>query len=1134
MRLIGGTLGLSASDVSNHLACRHLTRLDREVALGQRGKPEWTDPNLALMRERGLRHERAYIEHLAGAGVDVVELPAAPGAAAVAQTVDAMRAGTGAIVQAPLADGRWEGRADLLLRVPGESRFGPWSYEAVDTKLAEDTRAGTVLQLCLYTDLLGQLQGRAPVLMHVVTPHAAFQRESFRFDDYGAYYRHVRDRLAAAVDTAAAAPYPVPVEHCESCRWARVCEARRRADDHLCLVAGIRTPHIAELERVGIRTLAELARGPLPGKPSRGSVETFEKLHEQAAIQARGRTEGRVLHELLPPAEGRGLALLPQPDPADFFFDIESDPFAGEAGREYLLGFAAGGDDGAHGYTALWSFDDAEEKRGLESFIDTVMARWEENPGMHVYHFSPYEPAAVKRLVDRHGTREKELDRLLRAERFVDLFAAVRQGLRASVESYSLKALEACYGFAREMDLPSAGMVLRRVARALELAPLAAEGEIDAGARAAVEAYNRDDCLSTAALRAWLEEQRAVLEAAGSAIPRPAEKPGDPSEAVEEMTAKVKEVFDLLTAGLPVDRAAWDAADRARWLLAHQLEYFRREEKSAWWDFYRIQALDHEELLDERKAVVGLVFDGEAGGTPKSPVHRYTFPPQEAGIEPGKTLLEIGGGEIGTLASIDPVGGVMEIQKKAGAGGRHPAAVMLRDTVRPQPVDTSLLEFARSAARGGVDGLGPCRAGRDLLLQAPPRLRSPRAGSLRRPGESAEEAAGGLAADLVEGVLPIQGPPGTGKTHTGARMILALLQQGKKVGVTAVSHKVIVNLLTNVIEAAREAGREVVPVHRARAASPGGADGIEEITDNRKAHALVAAGRLTGATCWFWSREEAAQSLDYLFIDEAGQMSLAYTLAASRAARNLVLLGDPQQLEQPQRGVHPEGADVAALVHALRGRKTLPDDCGLFFDETWRLSPGICAFTSELYYERRLRPRPGLEKQALAGTPFAGSGLFYVPVDHEGRQSSSPEEVEAVARIVAALLRDGSTWTDADGATHAMTADDILVVAPYNAQVAALSQRLPALHVGTVDRFQGQQAPVVIYSMTSSSAADAPRGMSFLYSPNRLNVATSRARCACILVAARRALEPECRTPEQMLWANGLCRYREMAREVAV
>jgi uncharacterized protein len=275
--------------------------------------------------------------------------------------------------------------------------------------------------------------------------------------------------------------------------------------------------------------------------------------------------------------------------------------------------------------------------------------------------------------------------------------------------------------------------------------------------------------------------------------------------------------------------------------------------------------------------------------------------------------------------------------------------------------------------------------------------------------------------------------------------------------------------------------------------------------------------------------------VDVLFVDEAGQMSLASVLAASQGARNVVLLGDPQQLEQPQQASHPEGTDLSALQHILGEHKTIPGDRGIFLPETWRLAPSICAFTSEVFYEGRLHSRAGLARQALVGTePFEGAGLWVVKVPHEGNQNSSSEEVEAVDRIVGGLLRDGARWVGPDGAERAMTPDDILVVAPYNSQVALLGERLAprGVRVGTVDRFQGQEAPVVIYSLATSSPEDAPRGMEFLYSLNRLNVATSRTRCACILVASPRLFEPECKSPRQMQLANAICRYVEMAKVV--
>jgi uncharacterized protein len=1135
MHMDGTVLRLAATDIANHLACRHLTQLDRSVAEGRRAAPAWRDPSLALLQQRGLLHERAYIDHLRAAGLSIVELGTDKARPSVDQTVAAMRDGADAIVQADLGGDRWIGRADVLLQVQEPSNLGHWSYEVVDTKLAQETRGGTVLQLCLYSDLVGDVQGRAPSMMHVVRPGEGFPKESFRSDDFGAYYRLVRRRLEEVVaDPPSQSTYPHPVAHCDICRWGRECDARRHADDNLCLVAGIRPLHIGELERQGIHTLQQFAQEPKPlrQKPARGNPEAFAKAHGQAQIQSAGRKAGRPVYEILTPEPGLGLALLPDPVEGDLFFDIESDPFVGEGGLEYLLGVAFAGEDGTLHYKTFWAFDRIQEREALQAFIDFVMDRWQTHPGMHIYHFSPYEPAAVKRLIGRHGTRETEADRLLRAERFVDLLAVTRHGLRVSVESYSLKSLEQSFGFVRAMELPAAGAALRRVAWALELA---GPSEISPADRAVVEAYNRDDCLSTAALQEWLEERRAELAARGQPIPRPEDKSGDASEAVEERAADVQAVYVRLTSDLPQDRAAWGPDELAQWLLAHQLEYFRREDKCAWWEFFRIHALGHEELLEERKAISGLTYVGAFGGTAKSPVHRYSFPDQEAAFDAGDELYEVGGDTIGKVSALDLSGHTLDVAKSSKAAALHPSAVMVNDHVRPQPVDRAFLQCAGSAASNGVNGTGPYRAARDLLLRKNPRLRTPVKGPLRNSGEDIVDAAVRLARNLDNGVLPIQGPPGTGKTFTGARMIVALAGQGMRIGVTAVSHKVVVNLLKEVVSAAARAGVPVRAIHKDSKVSGEPIEGIEEVTDNAKARAGLDAGKVAGGTTWFWARDDMIESVDYLFIDEAGQMSLAHALAAGRSARNIVLLGDPQQLEQPQRGAHPEGAEVAALVHVLGGRKTITDEAGLFLDETWRLHPRICRFTSELFYEGRLRSRPGLDQQALSGgTPFAGSGLFYVPVEHVGNQNSSAEEAEAITRIVTGLLSPGVTWTDSKGVAKELAHSDILVVAPYNAQVAALTSRLPRLRVGTVDRFQGQQAPVVIYSMASSSAEDAPRGMGFLYNPNRLNVATSRAQCVCILVSARRILEPECNSPQQMRWANGVCRYRELATEVVV
>jgi hypothetical protein len=413
------------------------------------------------------------------------------------------------------------------------------------------------------------------------------------------------------------------------------------------------------------------------------------------------------------------------------------------------------------------------------------------------------------------------------------------------------------------------------------------------------------------------------------------------------------------------------------------------------------------------------------------------------------------------------------------------------------------------------------------------------------------EAAKKLAIALDSSILPIQGPPGSGKTYTGAQMIVELVKAGKRVGITAVSHKVISNLLREVCKAAKESSTDLRVVQK-----PNDDDGcdeqtVEHVKTNEEALEKLQTGeaQVAAGTAWLWARAEMAGSVDVLFVDEAGQMSLANVLAVSPAARSIVLLGDPQQLDQPQQGVHPPGAEVSALAHLLNGRATIGADQGLFLSETWRLHPDICAFTSELFYDGRLVSRPENSNLRLdcggvtswtrdrnEGRPrrdaptIYGTGLRYVPVKHSGNQSDSPEEVERIVQIVKELLREEATWTNKKGETRPLELKDILIVAPYNAQVLALKAALPGAKIGTVDKFQGQEAPVVFYSMTTSTPEDAPRGMEFLYSLNRLNVATSRAQCVTVLVASPALFEVQCKTPRQMELANAFCRYLEVAQ----
>lgn len=1124
---------LSASDLSNHLCCRHLTALDLDVANGERLSPAWNSPDAQILQERGFAHESAYVEHLGSSGLAVVSFrDSGSDEQAVENTLQAMQRGVDIIVQGAFNNNGWFGRADVLRKVPGNSRFGGWSYEAYDCKLARETKAAAILQLSLYSHLIESAQGVLPEFMYVVPFGETFEPEPYRVLDYAAYYRYVKSRLQTVVyaNGEKIETYPEPTPHCEICRWQQECDRKRRHDDHLSLVAGISRLQRKQLDIWNTQTVADLGRFPIPipYRPDHGSRESYVRVREQARIQVAGRESGYPVHEVLQVTDEHGLNLLPEPSSGDVFFDLEGDPFVGVHGREYLFGIVSE-DAGQPRYEYRWALNATEEKNAFTWFVDSIMGRWAQNPSMHIYHFAPYEPSALKRLMGRYGVREDEIDRMLRAKLFIDLHTVVRRSVRASVEQYSLKALEAFHGFARRIALDEAGRAMRSIQHILEAER---NPQVDEAVKEAIVLYNGDDCLSTRSLRKWLERERLQLENAGHHLTRPLPSDGAATEAVSERQQHSSLLADALKRDISPEAESRTPNQAASWLMADLLDWHRREAKADWWEYFRLKDLTDEDLLDERSAIAGLKFVSTLEVVRKIPRDRYSFDKQETDVRAGDTVCQHGE-KIGEVVAIDVVARDVDIKKTKKTADTHPSAVFVDKTgPKTEVLADALYRLGSWIEFNGIDADGPYRAARDLLLRHPPRL-ADGSSTLMGDGESTVDAAKRIVCILNESVLAIQGPPGAGKTFTGARMMCELIRKGKRVGITAVSHKVIRNILTEVISAARECGiANLRCVQKVSEKPEEDAPGITFATDNAEPlHALRSGTQVVAGTAWLWAREDYFESVDVLFVDEAGQMSLANVLAIGQAAKNLVLLGDPQQLDQPQKGSHPDGAEVSALEHLLNGARTIPPEKGLFLERTWRLHPAICKFTSEVFYEGRLNSRDGLDRQSVTGHPsLNGSNLWFVAVEHTGNQNSASEEVDRIATLVESLLKPGVNWVDDRGRSRALQMEDILIVAPYNAQVSDLMTRMPKARIGTVDKFQGQQAPVVIYSLTTSSPEDAPRGMEFLYSLNRLNVATSRAQAMVIIVGSPMLLEPECQSPRQMQLANALCRYVELAQ----
>jgi predicted RecB family nuclease len=1124
VELMDGELILSASDLINYLECPHLTYLDVDVAKGDLELERTRTDAADLMARKGEEHELAYLESLRSSGREVIEIENGTGLDGLArgaeQTREAMKAGAEIIYQGVLFDGdRWRGYADFLERVDRPSALGAFSYEVADTKLARRVKPYFLIQLCFYAELLASEQGVVPDWMSVVLGSHA--RERFRLEDFLSYYRSVKRNFEAVFEAGLTGTYPNLVEHCALCRWEEHCASQREADDHLSLVANMRRTQIVRLGERGIDRVAQLAVAAPADRPTRIGVGTFENLRAQAALQVEQRTTGDPRYELLELEDDRGFARLPEPSEGDVFFDMEGDPFF-EDGLEYLFGLVTA-DGGEPRFRAFWGTDRAEEKAAFEAFIDLVMERLERWPEMHVYHYAPYEPTALKRLMGLHATREDQVDHLLRNEVLVDLYAVVRQGIRVGEPSYSIKNIEHFYMGERDTEVTGGGDATVAFEEFLETG--------DESLLEAIERYNEDDCRSTLLLHRWLLDRRdeAIARFTRDIPWRP---PPDPWQPDPEAQAELDRVRQALACDVPEDRGERSDHQQSRWLLAQLLDYHRREAKPEWWAYYERLDAEAQQLIEaDNEALAGLEPTGE-DPTPLPPparslIHRMRFPPQEHKIGPGGYVDPATEGGV-TVESIDDATGVVEIRRATNRRNEPLPGALIPGT----PYDTScqqaaMRRFADDILARGLDPAGRYAALRALLRRELPHTSANPTGHALQTDGFDLETAKRIVRGLDGSYLFIQGPPGSGKTYTGAHLILDLIDAGARVGVASSSHAAIHNLLHEIERFAPD-GTPFRGVKRG------------ERFDSRRNQPLIATSdelgdcldagvKLVAGTAWLFAREEMDDSVDYLFIDEAGQISLADALAMGTSSRNLVLLGDPNQLAQVSQAIHPPGAGASVLEHLLGEETTIPPDRGLFIDQTRRMHPDVCEFVSQAIYEGRLESLDECAGQRIAAPGvLTGTGVRYAAVEHAGNARQSPEEADAIEALVGDLLR--GSYTKPNGDTDPLQPEQIMVVAPYNAQVRLLRQVLPdGVRVGTVDKFQGQEAAICFFSMATSSGAEIPRNLEFLFSRNRLNVAVSRARCLAVLVCSPDLLHIKCRTAEEMKLVNALCRLVEMS-----
>ncbi|MDT5338144.1 MAG: hypothetical protein QOD90_3649 [Mycobacterium sp.] len=1092
----------SASDLAAAARCEYALLRAFDAKLGRSPRIEVEDELLARTSTLGDEHERRQLDDLRAEFGDVTVIgrptyTAAGLRAAADQTRRAVEDRSSVIYQAAMFDGRFVGFADFLV-LDGDR------YRLRDTKLARSVKVEALLQLAAYADTLTNTG--VPVADEVDLVLGDGTAASYRVDELLPVYLSRRTALERLLDRHHAGGLAVSWDDQEvrACFRCPECAIQVRARDDLLLVAGMRVSQRARLIDADVTTVHQLAAHT--GVVPQLSARAVDGLAAQARLQIAPRIDGKPPYEIV---DAQPLAVLPDHDKGDLFFDFEGDPLWTVNGRdwglEYLWGVLTTTDE----FQPFWAHDRASERQALVDFLAMVRKRRKRYPNMHVYHYAAYEKSTLLRLAGRYGVGENEVDDLLRNGVLVDLFPLVRKSIRVGAENYSIKSLEPLYmGLElRSGEVTTATDSITQYARYCELRD---DGLVDEAQIVLkdIEDYNRYDCRSTRRLRDWLVA-RAIESEVPPRGPQPVDD-GGPVEVADELERKL-----IRFAGDGVEDRSPE--QQAVAMVAAARGYHKREDKPFWWaHFDRLNnptdewadntgvfvathaevAVDWHQPPKAHKPQRRITLTGEiASGALTTGMYALYDPPAPTGLADDPDRRAFGSVEV--LECDDPEVPtevlVLERQPKDGdVFDQLPFALTPGPPVNTKPLQTSIEATANDVA-AGLPALAP-GAVLDILLRRAPRTVS--RGPLPR-GEGAAEDITAALLDLDSSYLAVHGPPGTGKTYTAARVIATLVNDHRwRVGVVAQSHAVVENLLRDVIEAGVDATKVA---KKRRGANPC----WQEISEKQYPSFIAdSEGCVIGGTAWDFANDGRVprHSLDLLAIEEAGQFSLANTIAVSQAARNLLLLGDPQQLPQVSQGIHPEPVDESALGWLVEGSHTLAPERGYFLDLSFRMHPTVCTAVSRLSYDGRLHARADVSgARHLAGvTP----GVRVLPVPHDGNSTDSPEEADAIVGEIKALL--GTAWTDEHGTTP-LGQEHVLVVTPYNAQVVTLRHRLdaaalPDVQVGTVDKFQGRQAPVVFISMTASSIDDVPRGISFLLNRNRLNVAVSRAKYAAIIV----------------------------------
>ena len=1152
MRNHGGFWILSPRDLIAELECNHRLNLEWSAVTGHIDKPkEEIDAGLQLVIDKGRVHENNLLKKLQKEGrVISIEEPGTSLEkikAVAEQTIQASKEEYDVIHQAVLFTGDFLGYADFLV-LKKDEEGNPLRdeenrpiYEPVDAKSARIAKRAAVLQVASYARAMVQLDMAFPPKVHLwLAGDAEWSAATSDLIDLAEEFENRARARITGYQEIDSPNWAAPREACVRCRWKEHCATGRVNDRDLSLIYGIRSTTRTALIEGGIKTIDDMSKATdeqLKSLKKNVSKETFEKLRKQAKIQIKGEGSTTPIFELRDP---EALSVIPASSEGDIWFDMEGDPYSdGGNGLEYMFGYVIK-ENGNLKFHTFEAATKSEEKKAFSNFIAFVLERRKKYPDLHIYHYAAYEPSTILRLSQEYGLFENEIDGLKRQGVFVDLLSVVRRALRFSTDSLSIKAIEQV--FFPDKRSEDVGTAMESVIQF----NLAALDLLNGDKRAfdekleKIRDYNEVDCRSLQSLDSWLRDR--ANENGFELLPLIATEVEEPQVIAEEVE---------LLEGIEEDKTKRSNDEHGAALLASAVSYHRREDKPTWWNIFDKATKD----LDELEGFDDVILFEEISTSTWSQtptqrtMHRYTEITTtgsgdlrhifDKGDRPHllyeishEKMMKVAGSTRSLLSAalekVEDNSLVIDETRKSTI----PAWDALPIAILPEgPVDASKIadvirtELAHRviASRRSRTEPFPKEAWADILLRRTPRQKSKALPNSENPVIDITNA----LLDSDRSFVAVQGPPGTGKTFVGARVIADLIKNhGWRVGVVAQSHSVVEHLLNSIQK--HDSSIQI-------------AKSCKQTTNRPSYHQDKVApwataqtnGYVIGGTAWtFASQEIRNLNLDLVVVDEAGQFSLANTIASISCARTALLLGDPQQLPQVSQGSHPEPVNESALQHLLGDAKTMPKNMGYFLETTYRLHPLLAQKVSRLQYEDRLHSDPRCERRKLKGV---APGLHVVNIDHTGNTTRSTEEGEAITLKVKELL--GKDWidTDYDGNPvdpRPIEEKDILIVAAYNSQVKYLKSLMNQngwrhINIGTFDKFQGREAPIVLVSMATSTAEDLPRGIEFLLSPNRLNVAISRAQWACFLYRSANLSVMEPSSPDGMVMLGkfvGMCK----------